>query len=577
MKFFELKMRLIAPLVVVCCLIGAGSQMAQAQTYTSDTNIGDFTSGITTYATFSNYSGNTGCTAAPFTPTSSELATTSCRVFGGSTLTGLPTTPVGQNWILASFSSPTSTIMVFPNIDHYGSAYDGYQYQIYGSNDLSTWTQLFDATSVNPCSSNCVVNGTGEPFTLGTSTGTRPSTVNNVLTPQSGSIEPCSGTATKCSVGYIAQFLFPAAYKYYAFGASTVAFGNNPNPNPDQELSAVGAITITQPLNGNAAVNTFAFPFATYDVIYPADVSIAANTTMTISAIMLSQTDCNGHVQTVQLVGGSPTAPPAGSSCTTYTNLNNQSAIFDITCLAPTTTTPTPTSGQCTTTTGFNPFSSTGFHSGEDISNIVNYTGPNVNLAAFAPQMLTAAEATPTTWVPIGVGYAPSFSNPDPTTGGGTSSWNSLIVSFNFARPTTGPSPFAIPPYTSQGSTFFEPPVADPPTVNVAKAGSTVPIKFCINYGTNTALGFNGGPYTTLNFPPLGYFSIMATQVSTGTLSTSTDNIILDTQTTAGLLNLGNGCYNFGWKTQKSFAGLSFIVTVGLGDGVRHDFDVMFQ
>jgi len=33
MKFFELKMRLIAPLVVVCCLAGVGSQVAQAQTF----------------------------------------------------------------------------------------------------------------------------------------------------------------------------------------------------------------------------------------------------------------------------------------------------------------------------------------------------------------------------------------------------------------------------------------------------------------------------------------------------------------------------------------------------------------
>src|SRR5260370_23072900 len=35
MKFFELKMRVIAPLVVMCCLIGAGSQVAQAQTVSS--------------------------------------------------------------------------------------------------------------------------------------------------------------------------------------------------------------------------------------------------------------------------------------------------------------------------------------------------------------------------------------------------------------------------------------------------------------------------------------------------------------------------------------------------------------
>ncbi len=117
-----------------------------------------------------------------------------------------------------------SKIVVFPNIDHFGSPYDGYQYQIYGSNnygsEFPTWTPLFDATSVN---------GAGEPFTLGTFTGTAPSSVNNVLTPGAGP----GGT-----VGYIAQFQFGTAYKYYAFGASTVAFAQT---NPDQELSAVGA------------------------------------------------------------------------------------------------------------------------------------------------------------------------------------------------------------------------------------------------------------------------------------------------------------------------------------------------
>jgi hypothetical protein len=238
MRFFELKTRLIAPLVVMCCLIGVGSQVAQAQNYTSGPNIGAFTAPITSYAIFSNYLNNTGCTTAPFTPTSAELLTTSCRVYTG-TLAGLPATFAGQNWILASFSDPVSTIVVFPNIDHFGSPFDGYQYQIYGSNDRVNWTPLFDATSVT---------GAGEPFTLGTFTGTAPTTVNNVLTPQTGSIEPCSGTATKCSVGYIATFHFPTVYQFYAFGASTVAFNQG---NVDQELSAVG--TIAAPRSGTFA------------------------------------------------------------------------------------------------------------------------------------------------------------------------------------------------------------------------------------------------------------------------------------------------------------------------------------
>jgi hypothetical protein len=209
---------------------------AQTTTYTSDPSIADFTNPITSYATFSNYSSNTGCTVSPFTPTSAELLTTSCRVFGGTLAgTGLA---AGNNWILASFSEPVSTIVVFPNMDHFGSAYDGYQYTIAGSNDGINWTVLFDATSVT---------GAGEPFTLGTSTGIPPVTVNNVLTPQTplggGLPAGCSSpNPPPCEVGYIATFNFPTAYQFYAFGASTVAVAQG---NADQEFSAVGTTAAT--------------------------------------------------------------------------------------------------------------------------------------------------------------------------------------------------------------------------------------------------------------------------------------------------------------------------------------------
>jgi hypothetical protein len=79
---------------------------------------------------------------------------------------------------------------------------------------------LFDATSVT---------GSGEPFTLGTFTGTAPLQVNNVLTP---------GANANGVVGYVADFSFGTAYKYYQFGASSFAIAQN----PDQELTAVAAL-----------------------------------------------------------------------------------------------------------------------------------------------------------------------------------------------------------------------------------------------------------------------------------------------------------------------------------------------
>jgi hypothetical protein len=538
MKFLKLKMRLIAPLLVMCCLIGAGGQVAQAQVYLNDTALSNFTGPITSYATFTNFNNSDGCAASPFTPTSIELTTTPCRVYNLPPSTAVAGLPATNNWILATFPSAVSTIVVFPNIDHVGSAFDGYQYTIQGSNDGMNWTPLFDATSVN---------GVGEPFTLGTFTGTAPLFVNNVLTTSSGP----GGT-----VGYIAFFDFGTAYKIYAFGASTVATASG---NTEQELSAVGTgpAAITQTLVGNGADNSFQFGFATYHVIYPLDVTIAANTTMTISPNVLAPADCNSAINISAFSAGEP-------KCTTYSNTvpSNDSVIFDLACSvsgAPS------TSAQCPTTTGFNPFTSTGFHSSEDILNDIVYSSTD-NLTGKAPQLLTAPEGTQT-WVAFGVGFT------DCTAcgrGGGGSSYNSMVVSADFP----GGSAFTIPAYTFTG---FQPPVANPPTVNLAKAGSTVPIKFCVNYPVATTLGFNDGPYTTLNFPPLGYLQITAMQTSGGNSSTANDNIIIDTQTTAGLLNLGGGCYNFGWKTPKSLAGESFTVTVDVGDGVSHDFDITFQ
>jgi hypothetical protein len=187
--------------------------------YTSDANLADFTNANTTFATFlANYPNNGPILALsadygtlPYTPTATILATGD-RVY-----------PTASDPIVVQFPTAVSAIRVFPNIDHYGSSYDGFQYSISGSTDGKIWIPLFDATSVS---------GSGEPFTLGTFTGTEPNVVNNVLT---GSAGP-GGT-----VGYEADFVFTSAYTYYEFAPSTAASSTNP-PNTDQELSAVTAL-----------------------------------------------------------------------------------------------------------------------------------------------------------------------------------------------------------------------------------------------------------------------------------------------------------------------------------------------
>jgi hypothetical protein len=84
-------------------ILGTTSMLRATIVYTHDTTIGDFTSLVSTYATFSDFTG--GDVSSPFTPTSTELAADGFRVFGG-TLTG-PNDPsfAGQNWFLATFPS----------------------------------------------------------------------------------------------------------------------------------------------------------------------------------------------------------------------------------------------------------------------------------------------------------------------------------------------------------------------------------------------------------------------------------------------------------------------------------------
>src|ERR1700730_8519286 len=122
MRFFAFGFRGIAVCLLLLCALLVSGNMTLAQTaYTNDTNIADFTANIGSYATLTNFNSSDGCVdTSSFTPTASELATRPCRVYilgTGNPVTGLP----AGNWILATFSSPVSTVVVFPNIDHLGS------------------------------------------------------------------------------------------------------------------------------------------------------------------------------------------------------------------------------------------------------------------------------------------------------------------------------------------------------------------------------------------------------------------------------------------------------------------------
>jgi hypothetical protein len=540
MKVFEMKMHLLILLAVICCLLGIGSQVAQAQTYTSDTNIAHFTAGITSYATLSHFNNSDGCGEGSFTPTSSELATTGCRVYNGTL-----TVNDSSGFILATFTNPVSTIVVFPNIDHYGSGYDGYQYQIYGSNDYGssefpTWTPLFNAVTVT---------NAGEPFRLGTFTGTPPSTVNNVLTPQSvGLPAGCSSpNPPPCSVGYIASFNFSTAYKYYAFGTSTLA-----GSNAEQELSAVGASsTQTKTLGGPGTQTIYTFGADNYKII---GLNNQGGEQLTITAFPIPKSSFP--------TGETGIPGFTNETCIPYGDFSTAAGVdtcveFQATCMA-----------ANNTTCNFVYLLATSY----------DLTGTTLaETGAGGPDFLVAHGVNcPLTSNSIVQSIFTSYSamRTDPTTRG-TSRGPSCFV----AMYTPGATPITTGTFFTSKFTGWESPVSDF-SLNQLKAGSARPLVFqysdalgnpvtnlsLCNAFTSTSLG-NVCTDSPTVLPPWVNLTSFGVACSAGApVNLSTDGTV-DFPGNSGLLNHGGGNYQLNWKSMKNWKGFCANVTVTFDTG----------
>jgi hypothetical protein len=198
-------------LLLACVGLGSIAGVANATVYTQDANLKDFELG--TYATFSNF--RSSKIASPFTPTNATLEA-GTYLLTAKKLAGLST---DRGWLLATFATATDAVRIYPNSDQFGSPTDGYQYTIEGSNNLTSWTALYDTTGVT---------GSGEPYTIGSHTGTAPTSVNNVRT-----------STKNHHVAYIADFTFGTAYKYYALGASTVVMTEGDASEPISRVTLV--------------------------------------------------------------------------------------------------------------------------------------------------------------------------------------------------------------------------------------------------------------------------------------------------------------------------------------------------
>jgi hypothetical protein len=99
--------------------------------------------------------------------------------------------------------------------------------------------------------------------------------------------------------------------------------------------------------------------------------------------------------------------------------------------------------------------------------------------------------------------------------------------------------------------------------VNVANAGRTVPLKWRVTDGS-------GAPVTTLTS-----VDIRATGVACD-LGETVDQVEAYATDAAGLRHLGDGYYQFNWKTPKSYAASCKVLHLDLGDGIEHTAEFRF-
>jgi hypothetical protein len=115
--------------------------------------------------------------------------------------------------------------------------------------------------------------------------------------------------------------------------------------------------------------------------------------------------------------------------------------------------------------------------------------------------------------------------------------------------------------YGFQG--FFAP-VDNLPAANLAKAGRTVPFKWRL-------ASFSGAPVTTLS-NVVARTSVMACDGAT-----VTDAIEEYAASNTGLVNNGDGSYQYNWQSSKAMENTCRKVIIELDDGTRHEASFRFQ
>jgi len=112
--------------------------------------------------------------------------------------------------------------------------------------------------------------------------------------------------------------------------------------------------------------------------------------------------------------------------------------------------------------------------------------------------------------------------------------------------------------------TGFSAPVDNAPTFNIANAGQTIPLRFRVTDA-------NDIPVTDLVNVTVTAESLQCE------LGTTVDQVEEYTSGNSGLLNLGDGYYQFNWKTPKSYANSCKTLWIDLGEGEGFEHPALFM
>ncbi|MDQ4048691.1 MAG: DVUA0089 family protein [Actinomycetota bacterium] len=110
---------------------------------------------------------------------------------------------------------------------------------------------------------------------------------------------------------------------------------------------------------------------------------------------------------------------------------------------------------------------------------------------------------------------------------------------------------------------FFSP--IDNDTVNSAKAGQTVPVKYRL-------VAANGTPVSDPSS-----FAGLTSQAAAGACAGQPSDAVETYSGNSGLQYLGDGNWQFNWKTPKSYEGQCRTMTMTLNDGSTHEASFLFK